>query len=95
MKSARQDYADLMRDFVEGAITAQEFEALYLRRFKEEKRSLDEWTYRILDEVFGHVDAFRADEALFRRLDKENPGWPLTAEQLRSKVGDALARLER
>ncbi len=95
MTGVRDDYADLMRSFVQGAISATEFEAEYLAKFKREKRELDEWTYRILDEVFGHVDSFCADELLLKGLDSEHSGWHLSARQLQTKVEDALGRLER
>lgn len=95
MTSVRDDYAALMRSFVRGTITATEFEAEYLAKFRDEKREYDEWTYRILDEVFGHVDAFCADEVLLKGLDSEHPGWHLSARELRTKVKEALGRLER
>jgi hypothetical protein len=91
----REDYAGLMRAFVQGTLTPAEFEADYLAKFKAERRELDEWTYRILDEVFGHVDAFCADDVLRQQLQKEHPGWHLSGEQLRAKVADALGRLEQ
>lgn len=93
MNAVRQEYAALMIEFVSGAMSATEFEKRYLEKFKSERRRLDEWTYRILDEVFGHVDAFCADEELYERLAVENPGWPLNDAQLREKVQEAVARL--
>jgi hypothetical protein len=94
MIAVRDDYANLMRDFVSRRITAQEFEARYLKKFKGEKRSMDEWTYRILDQVFGDVDAFCGDDLLRQALESEHPGEQLSAEQLRLKVAEALACLE-
>lgn len=93
MNAVHQDYVSLMNAFVSGAISAPEFERQYLEKFKNERRPLDEWTYRILDEVFGHVDAFTADEALYQQVSDENPGWPLTEAQLKKKVREAAARL--
>lgn len=94
MTEVREAYANLMRDFVSERITAQEFETQYLKKFKGEKRSLDEWTYQILDQVFGHVDAFCGDDLLRKDLESKYPGEQLSAEQLRLKVAEALARLE-
>lgn len=93
MTTVREEYAALMREFVTGSISAPEFERRYLKKFKSEQRPLDEWTYQILDEVFGHVDAYTSDEAVYQQVAADNPGWPLTARQLKEKVGEAVARL--
>ncbi len=93
MNGVRKEYAALMTDFLEGTISPSEFERRYLDKFKAEQRPLDEWTYRILDEVFGHVDAFCGDEELYEQLVAERPGWPLNTAQLREKVREAVTRL--
>jgi len=93
MNAVRQEYLALMTEFVNGTISASEFELRYIEKFKGEQRPLDEWTYRILDEVFGHVDAYCGDAELYEQVAVENPDWPLNEAQLRQKVRDAAARL--
>lgn len=93
MSSVQREYADLMTAFVDGGISASEFERLYLDKFKGEQRQLDEATYQVLDEVFGDVDALCADDAVYLQLAAEHPGWPLNAAELREKVRTAVVRL--
>jgi hypothetical protein len=82
-----------MTAFVDGTISAAEFERRYLDKFKREQRPLDEMTYQLLDEVFGDVDAFCADEEVYDQIAAEHPGWPHNAAELREKVRAAITRL--
>jgi hypothetical protein len=93
MTSVRDEYAVLMMAFVDGSMSAAEFERRYLEKFKADRRQLDEATFAVLDEVFGEVDAFCADEQVYEQIAAEHPGWPNSAVELREKVRAAITRL--
>ncbi len=93
MSTPREAYLSLMEAFINQTISARDFERRYLQKFKEESGLLDESTYQVLDEVFGDVDAFEADDSLRREMEAENPGYPLDEAQLKSRVRAAVARL--
>ena len=93
MNSVQDEYIQLLSSFVDGRITAAEFESEHLTRFKAETRPLDEPSFGILDRVFGDVDAFCGDDDLYRELVAQKPGWYLNADELRSRVATALREL--
>lgn len=81
-------YIALLRLFVDGAISAREFEHRYLVAFKNDKDEYPEKVYQVLDDLFGDVDTFCADPAL------RGPG-DLDEVQLLSEAKTALLELER
>lgn len=65
MKSSpSRPYVTLLNAFIEGRISASEFEELYLFMFKNDPGEFDPKTYDALNTLFGQVDAFCADPAL-------------------------------
>jgi len=89
MSDAYADYGDILTRFLEGTISAEEFQRAYLSQFKNEKRHLNEPLFELLDGLFGDVDAFTADPELLA----ENPRFYLDEAALREKTAQALKRL--
>lgn len=89
MSDVYTNYRLLLNRFLEGAISAEEFQHVYLTRFKSEEKILDEPLFELLDGLFGDVDAFTADQELLA----ENPEFYLDEEALRGKTAQALKRL--
>ncbi|MFC8831528.1 colicin immunity domain-containing protein [Streptomyces sp. NPDC057137] len=58
-------YLILLEIFVEGRITTDEFEGLYLFAFKNDREFHGEQIYEVLNVLFGQVDAYCGDESLF------------------------------
>jgi hypothetical protein len=89
MKDICQEYELLCEKYLAGAMPVEEFQTVYLDRFKNEQRSLDEALYELLEGIFGDVDSFTTDQELLA----ENSGFYLDELQLREKVRQASIRL--
>ena len=59
-----EKYISLLTQFVSGVITAPQFEALYLKMFKEEQSTLPAYAYDALNKLFLDTDAYCADPDL-------------------------------
>ncbi|THF63408.1 colicin immunity domain-containing protein [Pseudothauera rhizosphaerae] len=88
MSNAAVEYGLLLKKFLDGAISVDEFRVTYFDRFKNEGR-LNEPLFNLLDELFGDVDSFTTDQEL---LD-ENPEFYLDEKGLREKVQNVANRL--
>lgn len=88
MCNALVDYGSLLTQFLSGAIPVEEFQAIYLERFKNEGQ-LDGAMFELLDELFGDVDSFTVDQ----RLLAESPDFYLDEARLREKVRSVVNRL--
>lgn len=66
----------------------EEFQAIYLDRFKNEEQ-LDEPLFELLDEIFSDVDSFTNDQQLLA----ENPRFYLDEAGLRERVRVAMGRM--
>jgi hypothetical protein len=82
-----ENYRDLIHRFVIGEITADEFEADYLARFKDDPNQVIGEKFDILDELFADVDDYVRDPALRKSTDG------ISGEELRARARDAYARL--
>lgn len=80
-------YAELISRFVDGRISAQEFESSYLRMFKNEKTRFPVDVFDLLDGLFADVDEYVADP------DLRNDAGGLDDEQLRTRARTAYDRL--
>ena len=81
-------YIKLLKDFVNNKISSDEFESLFMEIFKKEKLFDSEREFQILDKLFGDVDAYCSDSALF------DPEFDIDEAQLRLSVKQALKALE-
>jgi Bacterial self-protective colicin-like immunity len=82
-----ENYRDLIRRFVIGDISADEFETDYLARFKDDTNQVTGEEFDILDELFADVDDYVSDPTL-----RESTGG-ISGEELRARARDAYARL--
>jgi Bacterial self-protective colicin-like immunity len=82
-----ENYRDLIHRFVVGDISADEFEADYLARFKDDPNQVSGEEFDILDELFADVDDYVSDPTL-----RESTGG-ISGEELRARARDAYARL--
>ena len=82
-----EQYRDLIRRFVIGDISADEFETDYLARFKDDPNQVIGEEFDILDELFANVDDYVSDPAL-----RESAGG-ISGEELRARARDAYTRL--
>lgn len=71
MSNALINYEILLKQFLDGAISIEEFQAAYCERFKNEGR-LDEPLFKLLDELFGDVDSFTTDQKLLKHFPGHN-----------------------
>lgn len=87
------DYIMLFGQFINGRISVDDFQAIYLDRFKNEEM-LDEPMFELLGELFGDVDAFTDDPQLLTK----NQRFYIDEKILREKVlriWSCLASLKR
>lgn len=80
------EYQDLINRFVDGRLGVAEFEAGYLRMFKEDSTIWPNAEYDILNDLFSAVDAYCEDPALRQPCS-------LDEEQLRREAEGAMRSL--
>ena len=83
-------YRSMIAAFVAGTLSAGRFEQQFLQAFKTEPTGMDEALFRILDELFGAVDAYSPD----CRPDEET-AFLISEESLRREAAHALERLNQ
>lgn len=83
------EYEDILGRFLEGTISAEEFQRAFLGQFKNENRHLNDQLFELLDGLFSDVDAFTTDPELVA----ENPRFYLDEAMLREKTSHALKQL--
>lgn len=76
----------LIQTFVDGKISASQFEASYLELFKNEWRALSESAYEVLNDLFLDVDAYCAAASLRDAGDLDD-------RELLERAKAALAKL--
>jgi hypothetical protein len=82
-----ENYRDLIRRFVIGDISADEFETEYLARFKDDPNQVIGEEFDILDGLFADVDDYVSDPT----LRESTRG--ISGDELRARVREAYARL--
>jgi len=80
-------YIRLLKDFINNKISSDEFEFQFMELFKKDF-FYSEIEFQILDKLFGDVDAYCNDSALF------DPEFDIDEAQLRLSVKQALKALE-
>ncbi len=81
-------YQSLIRPFITGKMTAPEFEDAYLSTFKADATDFPRQVFDILEQLFGDVDEYVADQAL-----REKAGG-LDDDQLRQCAQRAFDQLQ-
>ncbi|WP_280366304.1 colicin immunity domain-containing protein [Nocardia wallacei] len=82
-------YEPLIREFVSGELTADQFETAYLAEFKRDRGQTPGPEFEALDGLFADVDDYVADADLRRRAGG------LDEEQLRDRARVVYERLYR
>lgn len=80
-------YKDLISRFINGQISAQEFEDSYLPLFKKDTSQVRSVEFEILDGLFADVDEYVADPELRKRAGGLND------EELRTRAREAYRKL--
>lgn len=80
------DYFRVVKAFVDGHLSAIEFESVFLRMFKKDDAVRPDSHYKILNDLFGSVDAFCSDPSIRAVQD-------LNDEQLHNDAKAALSEL--
>jgi hypothetical protein len=81
-----QPYIDLVESFINGQISARQFEKSFLEKFKNNSSQFDETEYKILNNVFYDVEDFCADPTIRGEGD-------LDEQQLKTKSKKHLEEL--
>ncbi len=81
-------YAVLLRLFVDGNLTADEFEVIFLPLYKNDPTQWPSDLFDVLDTLFADVDAYCSNDDL--RAEVRG----LDAEQLRDRAERAFGRLK-
>lgn len=84
------EYKSLIEDFLEGKISAQEFERSYLSKFKNEPGGMDHALYEILQELFSAVDSYSPNAT-----SKDKDPFTTSEETLKEEARSSLRRLKR
>lgn len=91
--SEYEKYGKLLQRFIQGDLSADEFQLRYLDMFKQEGGRLSEPLFELLDRLFGDVDAFCGDPNVLEELEAAHPGFYLDESELRRRVVDAAEAL--
>jgi hypothetical protein len=83
-----EEYAILIRAFLNKEIPVHEFERRYLTIFKGESGDMDISLFRILDALFGAVDSYSPDCP-----PGEETAFLISEEQFRREATSALTKL--
>jgi len=93
MNNDVSQYLSLLKSFLAGELSAEEFQGTYLDMFKRENRQFEQTLFSALDTLFGDLDSFVPDPALRAELESQNPGFYLDETTLRRRVSDTYERL--
>ena len=86
-------YVSLLKSFLAGETSAEEFQAKYIDMFKAENREFDPSLFVILDALFGDIDSLVLNPELMSELESQHPGFYLDETALRRKVSLAYDKL--
>ncbi len=80
-------YRGLMSRFIDGKISAQEFQSSYFQLFKSDDDQVSGREFKVLDKLFAEVDDYTADPEL-----RERAGG-IDGEELRTRAREAYEAL--
>ena len=90
MRSVTGKYMALIRAFLDGSLTAAEFESRYLATFKGEQARLRAPVFDVLQQLFSDVDAYSPDCS-----PGQESAFVISEARLREQAAAALRRLEQ
>ena len=93
-------YKSLISKFIEGGLSAPEFQDAYLTMFQNEEHIENKEVFDVLQYLFTSADGYVADPELRSRILAENPdlrryGQGLDDEELRADAREAYRQLFR
>lgn len=89
-KELPAEYGQLLGQFVNGGLQVEEFQENFLRRFKQERRPMNEEIFDLLEGVFGDVDSFSRNRGLLAKRSE----FYLNEQQLRERAKTAWTQLQ-
>ncbi|MEG4285691.1 colicin immunity domain-containing protein [Microcoleus sp. A006_D1] len=81
-------YINLLEEFVDNKITADEFERRFIQLFKGDNNLQPGTEFKILDKLFADVDAYCSDPNLI-----EDPRFDIDGGQLQVSAQETLNKL--
>jgi len=88
-KEFAMSYVELLTEFLEERISVDKFGESFLEKFKEEKKFSSDKEFKVLDKLFGDVDAYCDEESELFDLE-----FDVTEVELRESVKKALEQLQ-
>ena len=88
MSDIKEEYYKIIESYVEGRITADDFENIYSNKYLNDDRDFDDNLFDILDRVFAETDLYTKDSYLLEKFD-----FYLNEDQLFEGATKALQKL--
>lgn len=85
----KAEYENLIAEFLEGALSVEDFRSAFFQHFKREG-DLDQSVFLVLDRLFGDLDNFTTDAELLR----ERPEFYIGLAELRARASATLEQLK-
>lgn len=83
-------YKEIIENFLNGKISADEFQTQYLKNFKEWNDGMDDTLFEILNGVFELADCYWHE-----CLPEQETSFEISEQQLRREVKEALIKLNK
>jgi hypothetical protein len=80
-------YRDLISDFIDGQLSADNFESMYLKVFKADEDQVPSPEFDVLEKLFFAIDDYVADPELRARVGG------LSDDELRARAKEVHAQL--
>jgi hypothetical protein len=90
VKMLENKYNEIMEKFLNGKMSADEFQTQYLRKFKEWNDKMDKTQFEILNGVFEAADCYWNE-----CLPGQETAFEISEHQLRKEVNEALIKLNK
>lgn len=83
-------FVELMDNFIERRMSANDFQAQYLKMFKESDARLDSTLFGILNDVFEAVDCYWHECP-----PGQETAFEISEQQLRTEINESLVKLSK
>jgi hypothetical protein len=90
VKMVVKKYKEIMEQFIDEKMSANEFQTQYLRKFKEWNDRMDKTQFEILNGVFEAADCYWHE-----CLPGQETAFEISEQQLRKDVNEALIKLNK